>query len=179
MAVQVCSGISNISFNFTEVAQLTFSPTGVYPANPITQSGWNFITATGGALGVDTIHAKQYTLAATTSALDLFGGTLLSPSGAACVFARVRILVLAVTTSTAGFVMKLYGSASNAPAWLPLVAVPQYASSNGGIFMPVFDPNSITTAGYLVDNTHKSITLDSGANTVTANLLIMGNSSAS
>ena len=178
MAVQVCSGNSNINFNFQEVATLVFSTTGVYPAAPITTPAWNFINATGGALGVDTIHAKQYTLAATTQALDLFAGTLLSPSGAACVFARVRVMCLAVLTTTAGFTMQLYGSAATAPAWLPLVAVPMYAASNGGVTVYPFDPNSITTAGFLIDTTHKSITLNSGANTVTANLLIMGNSSA-
>ncbi len=179
MAVQVCSGTSNVNFNFQEVGTIAFSTTGVYPANPIVTPAWNFVNTTAGALGVDTIHAKQYTLASTTQALDLFGGTMLSPSGAACVFARVRVLCLAVVSTTAGFLMQLYSAASNAPLWLPPVAAaPLWATPNGGIVL-FFDPNAITTQGYLVDNTHKSILLNSASNTVVANLLVMGNSSAS
>ncbi len=167
-----------MNFNFQEVATLVFSTTGVYPAQPLTTNAFNFVNTTAGALGCDTIHAKQYTLASTTSALDLFGGSLLSPSGAACVFARVRLLVLAPVTTTAGFLMKIYSSASNAPLWLPPVATFQWATPNGGAFI-LFDPNAITTQGYLVDTSHKAITLDSASNTVVANLLIVGNSSAS
>lgn len=178
MAVQVCSGQSNINFNFSEVGTIAFSTTGVYPANPIATPAWNFVNTTAGALGVDTIHAKQYTLASTTSVLDLFGGSLLSPSGAACVFARVRVFCLAVVSTTAGFLMQVYSSASNAPLWLPPIANLQWATPNGGIFL-LFDPNAITTQGYLVDTSHKSIVLNSASNTVAANLLIMGNSSAS
>ncbi len=178
MAVQVCTGQVSMNFNFQEVATLVFSTTGVYPAQPLTTNAFSFANTTAGALGCDTIHAKQYTLASTTSALDLFGGSLLSPSGAACVFARVRLLVLAPVTTTAGFLMKLYSSAATAPLWLPPVANFLWATPNGGALV-LFDPNAITTQGYLVDTTHKSITLDSGSNTVVANLLIVGNSSAS
>ncbi len=178
MAVQVCTGQVSMNFNFQEVATLVFSTTGVYPAQPLTTNAFTFANTTAGALGCDTIHAKQYTLASTTSALDLFGGSLLSPSGAACVFARVRLLVLAPVSTTAGFLMKLYASAATAPLWLPPVANFLWATPNGGALV-LFDPNAITTQGYLVDTTHKSITIDSASNTVIANLLIVGNSSAS
>ena len=178
MAVQNCSGNVSMNFNFQEVGSLVFSTTGVYPAQPLSQNAFSFLNATAGALNCDTIHAKQYTLASTTAALDLFGGSLLSPAGNACVFARVRLLVLAVTTLTAGFLMKLYASASNAPLWLPPVANFLWTTPNGGAIV-FFDPNAITTQGYLVDTSHKAITLDSASNTVTANLLIVGNSSAS
>lgn len=178
MAVQVCSGQVSMNFNFSEVGSLVFSTTGVYPAQPLTTNAFTFASATAGALNCDTIHAKQYTLASTTQALDLFGGTMLSPAGNACVFARVRVFLLAVTTTTAAFLMKVYGSASNAPAWLPLVAVPQDSQPNGGVFLR-FDPNQVGANGYLVDTSHKAFTLDSGSNTVTANLLVLGNSSAS
>ena len=179
MAVQNCSGNVSMNFNFQEVGSLVFSTTGVYPAQPLSQNAFSFLNATAGALNCDTIHAKQYTLASTTVALDLFGGSLLSPAGNACVFARVRLIVLAPTTLTAGFLMQIYGAASNAPLWLPsLAASPDWATPNGGAYVK-FDPNSITTQGYLVDTSHKAIVLNSVSNTVTANLLIVGNSSAS
>ncbi len=178
MAVQVVTGNSNINFNFTEVATLAFSTTGAYPAQLPSSPAYSFANTTGGAVGCDTIHAKQYTLASTTVAIDLFAGTLLSPSGAACVFARVRAFVVAPVSTTAGFLIKVYSSASNAPLWLPPVANFMWATPNGGALV-LFDPNAITTQGYLVDTTHKAITFDSGSNTVVFNVLIVGNSSAS
>ena len=175
MAVQTVTGNTSFSFNFNEVATLAFNTSGVYNAS-IT-SGLTFANTTGGALGCDTIHAKQYTLASTTTAIDLNSG-LLSPSGAACVFARVRVFIVAPVTTTAGSLIKVYASASNAPLWLPPVATFLWATPNGGAVI-LFDPNAITTQGYLVDGTHKAITFDSGSNTVVFNVLILGNSSAS
>ncbi len=179
MAVQVVTGQVTAQFTFTEVATLGFNTAANFAtSNPLSASNYNFLNTTGGALGCDTVHAKQYTLASTTTTLDLFGGTLLSPSGAACVFARVRLFVVAPVDTTAGHLVKVYSAASNAPLWFPPVANFMWATPNGGALI-LFDPSAITTQGYLVDTSHKSITLDSVSNTVVFNVLILGNSSAS
>ncbi len=178
MAVQVVSGTANTAMSFTQTATLGFNTSYGYPGVLPTSYNIQYVNTTAGALGVDTIHAKQYTLASTTVTIDLFGGTLLSPSGAACIFARVREFIVAPVSTTAGFKIQFQAGASSGVLWLPLAANPLFATPNLGCFR-LSDPNSITTAGYLVDTSHKNITFDSGANTVIFNVLIVGNSSAS
>ncbi len=176
MAVQVCSGTYNQQLSFSETATIAFNTSAPFAANQSTN--FTLPNATAGALNIDTIHAKQYTLAATTIAIDLFGGSLLSPSGLACVFARVRFFGIQIVDTTATHIIKCYASASNAPLWLPPVANYLWATPNGGNIQ-LFDPNSLTTNGYLVDTSHKAVTFDAGAFTIVFNLLILGNSSAS
>ena len=174
MAVQVVTGSTQQSITFTQTATVGIS------SQPLTQSipaGFNFANATGGALNVDTIHAKQYTLASTTVTLDLFGGSLLSPSGAACIFNRVRLFVVSVVDTTSTHLINVQSGASSGVLWLPPAANSLWATPNGGQ-LTLFDPNSITTAGYIVDTSHKNITFDSLSLTVIFNVLIVGNSSA-
>ncbi len=187
MAVQVVNGQIQHTVSFTETAVLAFNALAPYAVtlgngnvtyNNVTGGAGSLWTATAGGIGnVDTVYANQITLASTTQALDLFGGTMLSPSGKACVFARVREFIVQVVSTTANFLVQIYGSASNAPLWLPLVATYLWTAP-GGLFR-MSDPNSITTGGYLVDNTHKAVTFNSVSNTVVFNVLITGNSSAS
>lgn len=177
MAVQVVSGSSNVSMQFAEQALLAFNTTFQYPAvMPFTSPNW--VNTTGGALGLDTIYAHQYTLASTTVTLDLFGGSLLSPGGNACVFGRVRFFVVGVSTTAAGKLLNIQSGASSGVLWLPPVANTLFLPPNNSLFL-LADPNSITTNGYLVDTSHKNITFDSVSNTVVFNLLILGNSSQS
>lgn len=176
MAVQVCSAQYNETISAFETATIGFNTSAQFPAT--LAGNMTLANATAGALNIDTIHAKQYTLAATTIAIDLNGGSLLSPSGLACVFGRVRLFVVSIVDTTATHILKIYSSASNAPLWLPPVANYVWATPNGGEFK-LFDPNSLTTNGYLVDSSHKSITFDAGAFTVIFNLLILGNTSQS
>ena len=179
MAVQVISGTTSGSMSFTEVATLAFNTSSQFQVQvPGGALAFTFANATGGALNVDTMYAHQYTLASTTQAIDLFGGSLLSPAGNACVFARVRLFHVDVVTTGAGKLIEVYGSASNAPAWLPLVATYLWATPSGGS-ITLIDPSEITTAGYLVSTSAKAITFNSASNTVTFNVLIVGNSSAS
>lgn len=177
MAVQSVSGQVSQNYQFTELATLGFT----ISTNPFVVTlpniGLTYSAATGGAGNVDTVYAAQLTVNATTQAIDLFGGSLLSPSGKACVFARVREFIVAPVTTTAGFIVQVYASASNAPLWLPPVANPLFANPGGIIRLS--DWGSITTGGYLIDTSHKSITFNTGSNNVTFNVLIVGNSSAS
>ncbi len=177
MAVQVVSGQSLLSFNLTELGQLVFNASGPFNVQIPSQTGYSFANTTGGALGIDTIYAHSFSLASTTATIDLFGGSLTSPSGLACVFARVRIFAVAVTDTTSTHLIKIQSGASSGVLWLPPAANFVWSTPNGGAFV-LFDPNSITTAGFLVDTSHKNITFDSAALTVGFNVLIAGNSSA-
>jgi hypothetical protein len=177
MAVQNVSGQSLLNFNLTEIATLVFSSTGQYNIQIPSQTGYSFTSATGGALHLDTVHAKAYSLASTTQTINLFDGSLLSPSGAACVFARVRIFMVFVTDTAAAKRINIQAGASSGVLWIPPAANTQWAEPNGGLYT-LFDPNAITTAGYLVDTSHKNITFDSLSQTVGFNVLIAGNSSA-
>ena len=177
MAVQVVTGNVNQNVSFNEVGTLALNTSFAYPA-AVPGLNFNYANTTGGALGVDTIYAHQYTLASTTVTIDLNGGSLLSPSGAACVFARVREFVVDVVDTTGTHKINVQAGASSGVLWLPLAANTLWATPNGGC-LRLSDPNSINTAGYLVTNTQKNITFDSGAVTVIFNVLIVGNSSAS
>ncbi len=169
MAVQTVVGSStNISMTFAEQALLAFNAVFQYPATlPFTSPAW--VNTTGGALGLDTLYAHQYTLVSTTVTLDLFGGSLLSPGGNACVFNRVRFFAVGVSTTTAGKLINIQSGASAGVLWLPPVANTLFLPPNNSLFV-MCDPNSITTNGF--------ITFDSVSNTVVFNVLIVGNSSA-
>ncbi len=179
MAVQTVTGNVQASISYTETGAQIFSSAVPFPASiPTSSTNFNYVNATGGALSINTIHAKQYTLAATTLAINLFDGSLLSPSGAACVFGRVREFFVGVVDTTSTHLLKVYSTASPAGVlWLPPVANYLWCTPNGGS-VRLQDPNSITTAGFLVDTTNKGITFDAGAFTIIFNLLIVGNSSA-
>ena len=183
MAVQNCSGNVSMNFNFNEVATLVFSTTGVYPAQPLTQNGFAFANATAGALNCDTIHAKQYTLASTTSARSV----------------RWRHAALAFRSG-----MRVRSSqavcsrASQHDGWLPdeALRLSQQCSAlvaTGGE-LPVGHTERRCLRSVRPQRNHHrawkpiislirpiapAITLDSASNTVIANLLIVGNSSAS
>ncbi len=177
MAVQNVGGTSNLSMQFQEQALLAFNSTFNYPANmPFTSPAW--ANTTGGALGLDTLYAHQYTLVSTTATINLFDGSLLSPGGNACVFNRVRFFAVGVVTTAAGKLINVQSGASSGVLWLPPAANTLFIPSNNSLFV-MADPMSITTNGFIVDTSHKNITFDSVSNTVAFNVLIVGNSSAS
>jgi hypothetical protein len=179
MAVQVVTGQVNQQVSFTELGTIAFNTSAQYSAAiPTSSNNFTYNNTTGGALGIDTIYAHQYTLAGTTVTIDLFGGSLLSPSGKACVFGRVREFVVTVVDTTSTHLINVQSGASSGVLWLPPAANTLWATPNGG-GIRLWDPNSITTAGFLVDTSHKNITFDSGALTVVFNVLVVGNSSAS
>ncbi len=176
MAVQVCSGQYNVTISAFEQATICFNTAAQFPAS--IANNLQLANGTAGALNVDTIHAKQYTLASTTTTINLFDGSLLSPSGAACVFARVRLFAVSVVDTTASHRINVQSGASSGVLWLPPAANTLWATPGGGNLI-LFDPNGITTAGYLVVTGNKNITFDSLSVTVIFNVLILGNSSAS
>ncbi len=176
MAVQSVSGQTLASSNLTELGQLVFNSAGPYNIQIPSQTGYAYNAATGGALHLDTVWAHRYSLAATTATINLFDGSLLSPSGLACVFARVRVFMIANFDTVSTHLINVQAGASSGVLWIPTAATTLFVPPGGTLMMQ--DPSSITTAGWLVDTSHKNITFDSGALTVTFDVLIAGNSSA-
>ncbi len=176
MAVQSVSGQTLTSVNLTELGQLVFNAAGPYNIQSPTTIGNTYTAATGGAAHLDTVWAHSYSLASTTATINLFDGSLTSPSGLACVFARVRIFLVTVTDSTSTHLISVQSGASSGVLWLPPAASTLFCPP--GATIKLEDLSSITTAGFLVDTSHKNITFDSGALTVAFNVVIAGNSSA-
>jgi hypothetical protein len=177
MAVQTVNGQIQQTVSFTETAILAFNALAPYAVS-LASGNLTYAAATGGAGNVDTVYANQFTLASTTQALNLFNGSLLSPSGKACVFARVREFIVQVVSTTAGLLIEFYATASTGVTWLPLLATPLSVYPNGGV-VRFADPNSITTNGYLVVTGNNGVTFNSLSNTVVFNVLMVGNSSVS
>lgn len=125
---------------------------------------------------VDTLYCKPFTLAASPTTIDL---TSVTDLGAASVtFARSRLFFVFNPTVTAAYDLAIYHGSSNGWAPLPASANPLYARANGG-FALIVDPQSTGGGvGNVVTSTSKTVTLDPGANTVTAYVLCAGGSAA-
>ncbi len=171
MAAQVITG--TVNFNASFVEQVT---TGITPYAIPLAIAQNLSYTNGTASGqVDTIYSKSFSLASTTLALDLT--TVTDPGGNAVVFARVREFIVTVTSVTAGFNLKIYAGASNGVVFLPVVA--NFVTCPYGGTFRISDPTSTgASTGNYVDGTHKNVTFDSGSNTVTGYILIVGGSAA-
>lgn len=128
----------------------------------------NYTTGTG-ANQADGLHYKAYSLASTSTTLDLTAMT--DPNGAAitCTTGRIREFVI---QNTSAFPLILGNAASN--QWLGMIstATGTLTIPPGGIHH-FADPTTVgASAGAYVDATHKSLKIDAGAHTVTFNLLI-------
>jgi hypothetical protein len=124
-----------------------------------------------GAGQVDLIYAKQLTLAATPTTLDLTAVTDLS--GASVNFARVREMAIQIVDKTAGHNVTLGNAATNAFSafWGATGTDVVFAGS----IRYFTDPTSTGAGvGAIVDSTHKNLKLDPGANTVVINILVVG-----
>ena len=176
MAVQTVNGQIQQTVSFVETAALAFNASAPY-ACALPSGNLTYNPATGGAGNCDTLYALSTSLASTTLAINLFNGSLLSPSGKACVFLRVREFIVVNTSTVAGDLLEVYATASTGVAWLPLVAT-YITVPAGGVFR-MSDYSSITTNGYLVVTGSNGITFNSASNTVTFDVLIAGNSSVS
>lgn len=137
-----------------------------------------------GSGAVDLVYAKQLSLAGSATTLDLTSLTDLS--GASISFARVRVLIVQNLATTAAYTLTLGAAASNqwtgflGTATSTAVIQPNVgATSNysSHVFLDLYSTGAST--GAYVDGTHKSFKLDPGANTFSANVLILGCSAAS
>lgn len=165
---QVVTG--NMTFNASFAETATALSTYSIPLSISSNTAYINGTSSG---QVDTVYAKTITLAATTQTIDLT--SLVDPAGNSINFARVREFVVANNDPTAGHDLKVEAGASNGWAVLPPLATPAYARYSGSL--KYSDPKSTGAGnGNLVSSTSKTITFDSGANTITFSLLIVGSS---
>ena len=165
--------VGNVTFN----AAFTLQATALAPYSiPATISS-NLSYANGTASNqVDTIYAKTITLAATTQTIDLT--SLTDPAGNSINFARVREFIIVNTATSASFDLKVEAGASNGVIFLPPAANFLSARNNGGT-LRISDPVSTGGGnGNVIGATTKTVTFDSGANSITFLVLIVGGSAA-
>lgn len=126
------------------------------------------------ALGVDQLYAKILTLVASTpQTLDLT--TLTDPWGGTVNFARVRSIVL---KNTGAAPVTVGAAATN--AWVgPLGTTTSTLVIPAGAIVCLDDPNSLSTAGWVVSGTSKSFKVDPGASAGTLEVIFAGGSAAS
>lgn len=164
----------NIQFipSFNEIISTGLLNTLNLPASLNIQN--SYTNATTGALTVDQIHAKVYTLAASATTIDLT--SLLDLNGAAMNFTRVRDFIVVNNDTTVSHVVKVSQGASNGWSFLPPAANFLTCCALGGVIW-LHDPqSSLSTNGMITDGTHKTILLDPGAFTINLSVLIVGGS---
>lgn len=170
-AGQTVSGTVVLNVAFTELATSVTQ----YQIPIAATSSLNYTNGTA-SNQVDTVYAKSVSLAATTQTLAL--NSLTDPAGNTINFARVRELIIINTSAVAGCDLQVYQGTSN--GWAPLGATsasPGYARY-GGLFR-LSDPLSTGAGtGNVTGGSSYNITLNSGANTVTFLIIIVGGSSA-
>lgn len=117
----------------------------------------------------DVAWADERTLAATSEELDLAGG-LTDDFGSAFSFAKVKVVAIRNLATTAGHVLEVGGAASN--AFLLLKAandVDQIGPDGRRLFVEPSLAGKAVTA-----STADKLKIDSGANTITYQILIAG-----
>ena len=133
-----------------------------------------YTNATTGALTIDQIHAKVYSLAGTTTTIDLT--SVLDLAGNSMNFARVRDFIVYNQDTTTSHIVNVYKGASNGWSYLPASTGPLICVANGGLIW-LHDPsNALSTNGMVTSGSSKTITFDPGANTVNLSVLIVGGS---
>jgi hypothetical protein len=167
---QVVSG--NVTFNAAFVE--TATAIGTYQIPATVSSNLSYANGTA-SNQVDTIYAKTITLASTTQTIDLT--SLTDPAGNSINFARVREFIIVNPDATAGHDLKVEAGSSNPVIFIPPVA--NYLICRYSGTLRVSDPVSTGSGnGNVVTGTTKTITFDSGSNTITFYVLIVGGSAA-
>ncbi len=170
----------NVSGNVTLNAAITqIMSTGVVTTQQIAAVGLiqqTLATGTGTAYDIDALYAKQLTLTAAATHINLFAFT--DPFGNSVSFARVRLVFVQNLTLTAGYLTNLYTRTGTDPVtWLPVTTTGALWAPPGGSIL-LFDPASTSTYGFVVGSGAFDFTLDPGANTTVCNVIIAGNTAA-
>jgi hypothetical protein len=173
----IVTGASNLFASFNDLVTAgRVSPESI-PTVLSQHIDWSNGTGPG---QIDLLHSKPYALvAATPQTLDLTSG-LLGPAGAAeaLVYARVRQVWASVPDAVLTHILLLGPGASN--GWTPLggvIAVFPGLSASGGVNWVLLynDPYSTGAGvGGVVGASSKTLKLDPGAFSFTANLVITG-----
>ena len=169
---QVVTG--NVSLNAAFVESVSSGVVVPYSIPATISSNLSYTNGTA-SNQVDTIYAKQLTLAGATTTIDLT--SLTDPAGVSVNFARVREFIVVNTSTTAGFDVKVESGASN--GWAPLPASTDPLFCRYSAYIHISDPVSTGGSnGNVTSGTSKTVTFDPGANTVIINVLIVGGSAA-
>lgn len=172
------SGSAQAALNMTQVVTTGVVSQQNLPAN-INQS-INYTTGTG-AGQVDLLYAKQLSLAASATTLDLTSLTDLS--GASINMARVRFIWIFNLATTAGYTITVGNAASNPFTGFlsstgTAVCYPGSSSSYGRLIFE--DPQSVGgSVGAVTGGSNKNLKLDPGSNTVSCYVVIGGCSATS
>lgn len=166
-------GTSQISAGFNQTVSSGVVSAQTIPASIALTTQYQNGTSAG---KIDLVYAKQLTLAATPTTLDLT--SLNDLSGASVNFARVRELVIEIVDTTAGHDVTIGDAASN--AWAPFLGATGTYVIFAGTIYHVADPNTVGSGvGAVVTGSSKALKLDPGSNTVVVNILIAGCSAVS
>lgn len=126
---------------------------------------------TGAVDTADIVWSDTRTLAATTENLDL-AGSLTNAFGATITFARIKGIIIHNKNSSVGAVLTVGGAASNA---FPLFSdtSDKYPIGPDGVFL-VWEPSAAAKA--VTASTGDILKMDSGAATITYDIIIVGSS---
>jgi hypothetical protein len=172
---QNVAGQINLSANFNQVA--TGDLSGGNPLNEIITDVLQYANNNGVNYGVDQLYAAKTTLASTTETLHFETATAKDPFGNTLAMLRIREIIVKNLNTTLGQDLHVYAPASNGITWLPPVA--NYLVVRPGGVLRISDPLSFGAGvGQVVGATSDGLTLDSGSNTVTFSILVLGNSTA-
>lgn len=167
---QIVVGNLNLNANFQQTPSGGLAP---QPYSQIITDVLQYVNNTGVNYGVDQVYAAKTTLASTTSNLHFQTATLKDPFGNTLAMLRIRELIIQSLETTLSHVLKVSASASNGITWLPPAA--NFLPVNAGSVLRISDPLSFGGAvGNVVGATTDGLLLDSGANTVAFNILVLG-----
>lgn len=170
------SGGTNATFSYTEtitsgVVQTLQLQTGI-------TLGINYSSGTG-TQQVDLIYAKQLTLSATPTTLDLT--SLADLVGSSYSFFRVRELIITNLASVGGQTLSLGSTGGVASGFSgfwgtsAVVTIPPAVGQTTGNTVRFADPwSTSSTSGAVVGASNKNIKLDPGANSFNVNVIILG-----
>ncbi len=173
-------GTINYNASFTEAVS-----TGLVTSQTLAATinrGISYGNGTGSGQ-IDMLYAKQLSLAATPTTLDL--QSLTDLNGAALNFLRIREMIIQTLATTAAYVVTVGGAGSG--AWLGFfgtttstLTLPTNVAATGNYAtMQLSDPYTVgaTTGAYVGASSHL-LKLDPGANTILINIILAGCSAA-
>lgn len=174
-ASQNVVGTVNSNISFSQTASTGFITSQTFAQAIVEQFTYPNGTGSG---QVDQFYAKQITLSATPTVLDLTN--LTDVAGNTINLARVREFIVQVVTTTANFNVKVYATAGGSGwATLPISTDTNYLYARYGSVLRISDRYSTGGGnGNVTGVSNKSVTIDPGSNTIVVNILIVGCSAA-
>jgi hypothetical protein len=170
---QTVTGTLNFNCNFQQTQTSGNINLNGSNLNETISQSLQYVNSTGVNYGVDQLYAKQITLASTTGVYAFQTGSLTDPFGNTLAMLRIRELIIVNLNTTLGQDLEVYATASTGITWVPPVA--NYLLCRAGGIIRLADPLSFGGGvGQVVGSSSSSLTLNSGSNTITLNLIALG-----